>query len=73
MSDEGVLPDIRSSSHYQVILKVSYVFRSLLNPNILHLKTLMSLFSMFKYGHFIFLPTVVILSEVLVSTTVIHC
>lgn len=32
--------DIRSPPHHQVIFKVSHVFKSLLNPNILHLKPL---------------------------------
>ena len=40
MSGEGFSPDMYNPTHYQVILKVSYVLKSLLNPNIFHLKTL---------------------------------
>ena len=48
MSGEEFLPDIYNPPHYQVIFKVSHIFRSLLNPNILHSKTLIG---MFKFMH----------------------
>ena len=37
MLSEGVLPDMCCPLHYQVIFQVSYIFKSLLNPNILQL------------------------------------
>ena len=43
-----ILPDIRSPPNYQVISKVSYISRSLLNPIIFYLKALIGLF---KYMH----------------------
>ena len=43
MSDEWFLLNINRPPTYQAIFKVSYEFRSLLNPIILHLKTLIGL------------------------------
>ena len=53
MLSEGFSPDIYSPPYYQVISKIPYVFISLLNPNILHLKALIGLL---KHHHLNFLP-----------------
>ena len=46
--NEGFLPDFHIPLHYQIIFKVSYVFRFLLNTNILHLNNFIVLF---RYMH----------------------
>ena len=54
------MPDISCSSHNQVILKIFlYILRSLLNPNILHLKPLKVYLGtyMVKCRYFIFFLT----------------
>ena len=71
MSGEGFLPGIHSPPHYQVILEVSYVFKSLLNNNILNLKTFIGFCRhMVKCCHSIFFLTCVILYEVTVNILV---